>query len=148
MTDGLQALGGIDMNPRKIAAKMRNPEGIAEMLTEETPTGDSPAEIFADIVNVHRVDIRMLGLQLGVDVEAENMSPERAGELLAGTVAGDGVEIVEMFNEMAEKRDRLLREVLDEEQHAEFMAGKHAMMNTAEPGDFSEAGDADQEGDE
>ncbi|ALJ99677.1 hypothetical protein BGV91_gp14 [Haloarcula californiae icosahedral virus 1] len=139
MSNGLDALGGIDMNPRKMARQMRNPEGIAQMLTDAGPTGDSPAEIFADIVNVHRADIRRLGLALGVDVEAEIMSPERAGELLAGTVAGDGVELVVMFNEMAEKRDRLLREALDDEEHAAFMEGKKAMMNTGEPGDFSEA---------
>lgn len=138
MSDGLDALGGIDMNPRKMARQMRDPEGIADMLTESGPTGDSPAEIFADIVNVHRADVRRLGLALGVDVEAEIMSPERAGELLAGTVAGDGIELVVMFNEMAEKRDRLLREALDDDEHEQFMAGKRAMMNTGEPGDFSE----------
>ena len=142
MSNGLDALGGIDMNPRKMARQMRNPEGIAEMLTDTGPTGDSPAEIFADIINVHRADIRRLGLALGVDVEAENMSPERAGELLAGTVAGDGVELVVMFNEMAEKRDRLLRDALDDEQYEQFMAGKKAMMNTGEPGDFD--GDEDE----
>lgn len=142
MSDGMDALGGIDMNPRKMARQMRNPEGIAEMLTDTGPTGDSPAEIFADIVNVHRADIRRLGLALGVDVEAEIMSPERAGELLAGTVAGDGVELVVMFNEMAAKRDQLLREALDEDEHEEFMAGKQAMMNTGEPGGFE---DSDEE---
>lgn len=141
MSDGLDALGGIDMNPRQIATQMRNPEGIAQMLTEEGPTGDSPAEIFADVVNVHRADIRRLGMALGVDVEADVMSPERAAELLAGTVAGDGVDIVLMFNEMAEKRDRLLRGVLDDDEYQQFMAGKHSMMNTGEPGGF----EADEE---
>ena len=135
---GLEALGGIDMNPRKMARQMRNPEGIAKMLNESGPTGDSPAEIFADIVNVHRADIRRLGLVLGVDVEAERMSPEGAADLLAGTVAGDGVEIVKMFNEMAEKRNELLKEALDEEEHQQFMEAKHGMMHTGDPGSFEE----------
>lgn len=145
MTEGLGALGGIDMNPRMIATKMKDPQGIADMLTEANGAGgDSPAEIFADIVNVHRADIRMLGQVLGVDVEAESMSPERAGQLLAGTVAGDGVELVVMFNEMAAKRDQLLSEALDEDDHESFMAAKHAMMNTADPGDFDgEDGEAE-----
>jgi hypothetical protein len=142
MSDGLEALGGIDMNPRRMASKMRDPEGIAEMLTDaDGATGDSPAEIFADIVNVHRADIRRLGMVLGVDVDAENMTPERAGELLAGTVAGDGVDLVVMFNGMAEKRDRLLREALDGDQYEQFMDAKTSMMHTGDPGDFDAEGD-------
>lgn len=134
---GFEALGGIDMNPRRMAAKMRDPEGVAEMLTDAGgATGDSPAEIFADLVNVHRADIRCIGIALGVEVEAENMKPERAGELLAGTVAGDGIELVEMFNEMAEKRDRLLRELLDKDEYEHFMNEKKAMMHTGDPGGF------------
>lgn len=140
----LDALGGIDMNPRKMARQMQNPEGIASMLTETGPTGDSPAEIFADIINVHRADIRRLGLALGVEVEAEVMSPERAGELLAGTVAGDGVELVVMFNEMAAKRDALLREALTEEQHERFMAGKKGMMHTGDPDTFEDVEEGDE----
>ncbi|AAY24945.1 ORF 19 [Haloarcula hispanica virus SH1] len=143
MTNGL-ALGGIDMNPRQMARLMRDPQGIADMLTESGPTGDSPAEIFADIVNVHRADIRRLGMAMDVDVEAENMSAERAAELLAGTVAGEGVELVVMFNEMAEKRDRLLRDALDDDEYEQFMAGKQAMMKTGDPGGFED----DEEGGE
>lgn len=136
MSDGLDNLTGINMQPGKIARLMRDPEGIAQMLNETGPTGDSPAEIFADIVNVHRADIRRLGQELGVDVEAKNMSAERAGELLAGTVAGDGVELVVMFNEMAEKRDKLLSEALEKEEYEGFMRAKYAMMNTKDADDF------------
>lgn len=138
MTDGLGVGGGLDMNPRKMARLMKNPEGIADMLTESAPGGDSPAEIFADIVNVHRADIRRLGKEVGVDVEAESMSPKRAGQLLAGTVAGDGVDLVIMFNQMAEKRDMVLREAVDPDEHSEFMRAKTRMMNTGEPGDFED----------
>ncbi|AFD02290.1 putative protein 9 [Haloarcula hispanica icosahedral virus 2] len=141
MSNDLDALGGIDMNPRKMAATMRDPEGIAEMLQESGPNGDSPAEIFADIINVIRADTRRLGLALGVDVDAGHMTPQRAGQLLAGTVAGDGVELVVMFNELAERRDELLRDQLDDDEYEAFMAAKHEMMHTAEPGEFEE-GDA------
>jgi hypothetical protein len=124
------------MDPRRMARLMRDPEGIAEMLTESGEHGDSPAEIFADIINVHRLDIRRLGMALGVDVDAPKMSPERAGELLAGTVAGEGVDLVVMFNSLAEQRDQLLREELDDEEYRAFMEAKHASMNTGDPGDF------------
>ena len=138
MSDSLDALSGLDMDPRRMARLMRDPEGIAEMLTESGENGDSPAEIFADIINVHRADIRRLGKALGVDVEAPRMSPERAGHLLAGTVAGEGVDLVIMFNGLAEQRDQLLREALDDEDYQAFMRAKHASMNTGDPGDFED----------
>jgi len=140
MTDGLDALGGIDMDPRAMARTMQNREGIEELLRESPEDGDSPAEIFADIVNVHRADIRRLGMALGVDVPSEDMTPERASELLASTIDGDGIELVVMFNEMAEKRDMVLREVLSDDEHEQFMEAKHGFMFTADPGDF-EAGE-------
>jgi hypothetical protein len=134
--ESLPDLTGIDMDPMQMARSMRDPDGIAEMLVETGPTGDSPAEIFADIINVHRADIRRLGLELGVEVDAPHMTPERAAQLLAGTVAGDGVELVVMFNEMAEKRDALLQDQLDGGDYEAFMEAKHTMMLTAEPGEF------------
>ena len=38
-------------------------------------------------------------LGTGANIDIERMTPERAGELLAGTPDGDGVELVEMFNQ-------------------------------------------------
>lgn len=127
---------GIDMNPAKIGRLMRDPQGVASMLTEEHPeTGDSPAQIFADIINVQRADTKRLAAEHGVEVEINLMSPERAAELLAGTISGDGVELVIVFNELSEKRDRVLREILDDDEHDEFMAQKHAIMHTEDGGD-------------
>lgn len=133
MTGGL----GVDMNPRNAARMMQNPSGIAEMLTQEDPqTGDSPAEIFADIITVLRADTRKLAEQHDVDVDVEVMSPDRAAELLAGTVAGDGIEIVVMFNQIAEKRDQILREALDDDEYERFMAQKKGAMHTSDPEGF------------
>lgn len=125
---------GVAMDPRQAANLLQNPEGIAEMLHDEAATDDTPAEIFADIINVMRADIRRLAIARGVDIEANRVTPERAAELLAGTVAGDGVDIVEMFNEQAAGRDRLLRDELSEEEYETFMAAKHEMMHTGDPG--------------
>ena len=147
LSGGLDSLSGIDMDPMQMAGKLQDPDGIANMLTEAGPAGDSPAEILADIVNVHRADTRMLGRKLGVDVEADTMTPERAAQLLAGTVAGDGVDLVVMFNEMAAKRDKVLAEVLDDDEYERFMQAKHRAMNTTDPGDF-DGDDVDPEGDE
>ena len=135
---------GIDMNPAKIGRLMRNPSGVAEMLTEEHPdTDDSPAQIFADIINVQRADTKRLAAEHGIDVEINLMSPERAAELLAGTISGDGVELVIVFNELSEKRDRVLREVLDDDEHEEFMAQKHSIMNTENEDEADDGGDGE-----
>lgn len=121
----------LNMSPAQIGRMMRNPSNIADMLMEEHPqTGDSPAEIFADIVNVQRMDIKMLAEAHGVEIEVSRMTPERAAELLAGTIGGDGIELVVMFNEMAIKRDKILKEALGEDDHSDFMDDKHAAMHT------------------
>lgn len=111
--DDLAGLG-LDVNPAAIATLIRNPSNIAELLCETTGTGDSPAEIMADIFNFMRADVARLGRAHDVEVEIELMTPERAAELLAGVVAGDGVALVEAFNAEADRRDAVLNEALDE----------------------------------
>jgi len=125
----------LNMSPQQIGRMMRNPSNIADLLTDEHPqTGDSPAEIFADIINVQRMDIKRLAQVHDVDVSISRMTPERAAELLAGTIGGDGIELVVMFNELAEKRDKVLCETLDDGDYSDFMARKHTMMNTEPDG--------------
>lgn len=100
--------------------------------------GASAAEIFADIVNVMRADTKRLADHHGVDVEIEMLSEDRASELIAGLTDGDGVELVVLFNEMARKRDEILREVLDDDEYERFMAQKTAAMHTDDPGTWTE----------
>lgn len=46
---------GFDIGPRSIGRLLRNPSGIAKMLSMEHPeTGESPAEIMADVINLMR----------------------------------------------------------------------------------------------
>ena len=59
------------------------------------------------------------------------MTPERAGELLAGTLDGDGVELVEMFNQEAERRDRILQAAMEPDECERFLAQKQAAMYTS-----------------
>jgi hypothetical protein len=84
----------------------------------------------ADIINVARADTKMLAAQHGVDVAVNRMTPQRAAEFLAGTINGDGVEPVVVFNELSEMRDQVLREALDGEEYDQFIAQKHRMMHT------------------
>ena len=127
---------GFSMAPRQIGKLLRNPSGVADLLTETHPeTGESPAEIMADIINVMRADTKRLADLHGVDVEVRLMTPERAGELLAGTISGDGVELVVMFNELAEQRDRILQEALPEDEYREYDRQKRSIMYTEPAGE-------------
>lgn len=127
---------GMRMDPRQIAQLMRNPSGVAEMLQQSGEGEDSPAEIFADVINVQRADVRRLAALHGVEVDVDLMSPDRAAELLAGTVVGDGVELVVAFNKLAAKRDQILREALSDAEYQQFMEAKTSVMHTSDPDTF------------
>lgn len=123
---------GLDLrNPRQIRKLMTNPDGIADLLQEKhDDTGDSPAEIFADLINIMRADTARLAAVFDVDLDVKRMTPERAAQLLGGTVGGDGAALVEMFNEEAERRDEVLREALDDGEYDAFMRRKRSAMFT------------------
>lgn len=135
-----------NVNPRQVAMMLRNPSQIAEAMQQDVGgMGASPAEIMADTINVLRADTKRLADVHDVDVDVQLMSPERASDLLAGVLEGDGIEIVLLFNELARKRDMVLREALDADEYDEFMDQKVRFMHTDEPDTFD--GDDDQEGD-
>lgn len=134
-----------DIRPSQLAGMMRDPSRIAGFLTQEVPgVGSSGAAIFADIVNVQRADLKRLAEAHDVDVEIKRMSEDRAASLLAGVVEGEGHKVVEVFNSMAEKRDKILRDALEEEEYKQFMAAKTQIMLTDEPDTFGT--DVDQDG--
>lgn len=122
---------GPDMGQGELLKLAQNPSGIADLLEKEhQATGDSPAEIMADVINVQRADNKRLAAEFGVELEVDRMTPERAAQLLAGTIHGEGVELVLVFNELADQRAEILREVLDDDEYSSFMDQKHAMMHT------------------
>jgi hypothetical protein len=101
------------------------------MLTMEHPdTGDSPAEIMADVINIMRADTKKLAELHVVDIDIRLITPERAAELLAGTIDGEGVELLVMFNELAEQRDNVVREALDGEVYECFEQERREIMHT------------------
>lgn len=124
-----------EMQPRLVARYMSNPDRLASMLTtfDVGGSGASPAAILADTVNNHRADTKRMADELGVEMEIDVMTPDRAADLIAGLTDGDGIEMVEVFNEMAHSRDRLLRAMLDDDEHAEFMESKVEVMHTPNP---------------
>jgi len=120
----------MDMNMTDIAGMLRDPSAITKFLTEANPqTGESPAEIAADVINVQRADVKKLAEQRGVDIEISLMTPERAAEWLAGTVDG-GVELLLVFNEIEDKRNRILRETMNDDEHDQYLDQKRSILHT------------------
>jgi hypothetical protein len=120
---------GVSMDPSNVGTLMQSPEGVAEMLEQPDPqTGIAPAQVFADVVTVQRADNRKLSELHGVDLEVERMAPSRAAQLLAGTVVGDGIEIVELFNDLEDQRDAVLREALPAGEYQQFLQQKRAAL--------------------
>lgn len=117
---------------RDMADALNDPEGIEELLLEESDeTGISPAMLFADTFTIMRADIAALAREQGINMEVQTMTPERAAQLLADLAhpKGGNAELIQAFNEEAERRDQLLREVLDEDAYEAFMAEKLASLH-------------------
>lgn len=133
---------GDDLNVMKLKRIMESPDRLASMLSDELPGSDnSAAEVLADIVNVMRADVRALAGAHDVDVEAERMTEARAADLLAGLTDGEMAALIEVFNEVAAQRDRVLREALDDDEYDQFMQAKTEIMATDDPETWDEGHD-------
>lgn len=138
-------MGGFDPSDmRKLMqdpSALRDPDHIAEMLLKEHPsTGDTPAAIFADIINAQRADVRRMGQAVGVEIDVALMEPERAAQLMGGVVGGDGIELVVVFNRLAQKRSKVLRALLDGGDYEQFEQRKRDAMFTTPADSDDEAG--------
>ncbi|EFW90453.1 hypothetical protein ZOD2009_19093 [Haladaptatus paucihalophilus DX253] len=112
---------------RELASFVRDPEKLAKLLQKKDEDNDmdySVAEIFADVFNVQRLDMRALAATQGIDMGMERMTPETASKLLAGSLSDGGAGLIEAFNEEANRRDRVLREALTDEQYQRFVEAK------------------------
>jgi hypothetical protein len=133
-----------DVQPHAVARYLRSPSRLSRLVQNDVGNmGASPAAILADVVTVLRADTARLAEEHDVDLDVQVMSEDRAAELIAGLVDGDGVALVEVFNDAAEQRDQVLREVLEEAEYEAFMRDKVAGMHTANPGTFGVLDDTD-----
>jgi len=112
---------------------------------EETTPGETPADpewnkftaadLVADVINVMRMDVKQICAIHGIEVEVNKMSPERAAELLEGVAKNDGVEIIEVFEAIENKRDHVFKQELSESEYEQYMEFKEGML-------YSVGGDA------
>jgi hypothetical protein len=130
---------GRDPNAADVAVMLNNPRKLRGLLkTDPAGVGASPAAILADTITAARGDVARLARAHGLDMDAEPVREDEAAALLAGLVDGDGVELVEVFNDLAERRDEVLREALDDDEYAKFRRQKEAMMLIDDPETFDD----------
>ena len=125
-------------NPRQLMQLLRDPDSIATYLTKDTGSGHSAGAIFADIFTVMRADTAALAEYHGIEMEVEKMSEDRAAELLASVVSGQGAELVAAFNREAERRNRILEKVMEDDEYEAFMREKIAALETEADDQFKD----------
>jgi len=131
----------MDMSPRQVATMLRG-GNVGDLLKKPVypgPDGDeleySQAQVIADVINVMRLDNRALGKTVGVDISVTRITEDRVAEMLGDAVEGDPTALVETFNELEEQRDRILREMMDEDDYDEFIEFKQDNIETSGGGD-------------
>jgi hypothetical protein len=119
---------------KEMMSLLSNPDGMRDMLTQDTfrdeETGHefSQADMIADVINILRMDTKRIGESVGVDIEVSQMTPERAAELLQEMAQGTGDGMVQVFDDIENKRMEVLREVEGDEAVEEHMDLKKVVM--------------------
>lgn len=114
---------------------LSQPDGLKQMMLRpsfQTEDGGafSQAELVADVVNIMRMDTKRMGLALGVEVEVNQMTPEYAAELLQGVAKGESTELIEVFDQIEDKRMQILQAVTDTETVEQWMERKASLLYT------------------
>lgn len=121
-------------------------DGLKKMMLQPAYGGEgeeatSQAQLVADMINIMRLDVAELGDAMGVDIEASYMTAERAAELLQRLVRGESLELIEVFNDIEEKRERLLEEAADKETLYSHRETKDSVTQVATEYDFGPTAD-------
>lgn len=113
----------MDQNMMQAMSVLQSENGIAKMMLKPVyDTGydgepnTSQAELVADLFNIERLDVKRLGEAAGVDISIQKMTPETAAMLLQAMVRQESLELIEKFNELENKRETILTEMLSEEE--------------------------------
>lgn len=108
--------------------------GIREALMQDSFRNEeenhefSQADLFADIVNIMRMDTKQLCAIHGYDVEMERMSPERAAELLEEMALNNGAGLIEVFEDIEDKKELILSEEFSDEEYEKYQKFKLDFM--------------------
>jgi len=111
-----------------------NSGGIKQLLLQKTfqdPQSSheySQADLVADVVNVMRMDAKQMCALHDIKVEVDKMSPERSAELLEDVAKNEGVGIIDVFQQIEEKRDKVFRQKMTDEQYDQYIRFKGSML--------------------
>jgi hypothetical protein len=111
-----------------------NSGGIKQLLLQKTfqdpQSGHeySQADLVADVVNVMRMDAKQMCALHDIKVEVDKMSPERSAELLEDVAKNEGVGIIGVFQQIEEKRDKVFRQKMTDEQYDQYIRFKESML--------------------
>lgn len=117
---------------------------------EETGHTFSQADLLADVINILRMDTKRIAEAVGMEMEVDKMSPGRAAEILEGMAKGTDRGLVDIFDDIEDKRMRILEELEDEEAVDEFMELKSVVLysHPTEPEDIDVGGSDDGDGEQ
>ena len=116
-------------NPMSVLSVLKERDGLKRMLMEEN--GEfSFAELFADSINIQRIDNKKLADSVGINISIERMQPNKAAEILQDAVQGNPVPLVAFFNELEKQRSEVLNELLEQDEHEDFKKKKKQLLFT------------------
>jgi len=124
------------MGLNDIMGVLNSPNGLKEMMKkpafENDDTGHefSQADLIADVVNILRMDTKRMGEAHGVEVSINQMTPDRAAELLQGVAKGSDLGLVDIFDDIEDKRMKVLAEVESEQAVEEYAEMKQSLLYT------------------
>jgi len=125
----------MDMDFREVMGVLKSKDGLKDMMlrpafkSDDTGTEFSQAELVADVINILRMDTKRIAQAHGVEVEISQMTPERAAELLQEIAKGEGIALVEIFDEIENQRMRVLDEIEGAEARREYCDMKLSLLN-------------------
>lgn len=118
----------------QVMETLRSEDGLKSMMlqpafeNEESGHQFSQADLIADVVNIMRMDTKRMAEVHEVDMNISKMTPERAAELLQGVAQGGDLGLVDVFDDIENKRMRILAEVEGEEAMEEYAMQKQQLL--------------------
>ena len=135
-----------------IMGVLNSPNGLKQMMkrpafkNEDTGHEFSQADLIADMVNILRLDTKRMAEAHGVEVSINQMTPDRAAELLQGVAQGEDLGLVDIFDEIEDQRMLILAEIEGEEAVDEYSEQKQSLLYTVpEEAVVNDADDSGQE---
>lgn len=124
------------MDMGSIMGLMNSPNGLKAILKqpafedEETGYEFSQADLIADVVNILRMDTKRIAAAHDVEVEIDQMTPDKAAGMLQDVVQDDGQDLIRIFDEVEDERMRVLAAIEGEDEVEDYLEMKQSLLYT------------------